>query len=186
MADKPEGAPPPAILGALCLLAALIALLAAPVLGGLSGMSDSPSNMEFAPDDPVPLAAHRAVVVESANYGTELADCTVTGPGGFDDWVGYEYDDFTFHTKAAGNYHISCKGGNVSVQNDASGNPAAAVQQQKGNGLTFGLRVAAGVLAVAGVGLLGFAAVLTSRATKQTLAEREAGEEAAGASDDSH
>lgn len=138
--------------GLLCLMIGVVFAMLAPVIGGLSGLTDSPSDANFSASQPIPLGAHRKVAFDLRTPtvdGTQT--CKVTGPDQFsftDDSVD---DAGKFTTKSKGDYYIACDGSNVIVRNDAGGHPAVDIQEQHGKTTTKVLFVMAGIFFVLGI-----------------------------------
>lgn len=150
-------------LGLVGLLAAVLMVFLAPVVGGLNSSPRSYEGVRLEPGASVPLSANRDVALDSGDGSVRMGNCLITGPGKWLRQIIGASATSSFDTGPAGDYKVTCQGGAVEVGSETVG--------RRMNGLKADLerRGTITVLSVAAVvGLLSLGVLIASlRANNQ-------------------
>jgi hypothetical protein len=141
-------------LGLVGLFVALIVGMAAPVIGGLDSSSHGYERVRLEPGASLPLSGDAQVVLDSGDGQTRIGDCSIAGPGAWDRQIIAAGKTTDIRTGPDGSYRITCQGGAVEVENNASGDSIADPKENQGHRITIALLVVAGLIGVAGLGVL--------------------------------
>lgn len=140
--------------GTIGLFVAVVVGVLAPVFGGLDRPSASRESVRLEPGASVLLVAHHEVTLDSGDGATAIRGCAIAGPRGWYHSVAAMGSTAAFRTGPEGDYKITCQGGAVQVENDSGGQPATVGTDHSGHHLTAAALVAAGVIALASLGVL--------------------------------
>lgn len=146
--------------GGLIVLAILIGLIGTPI-AMLSGLTVSDGPISLSSRSSFPLKAHHTVHL-SGYTDENVVVCTAEGPDGHtysSKAVFVDHDNFfkaSLTTGPKGDYHLDCGADNayVEVENDAAGDPAAAIADEHSTRNVIIVWVLAAATAAVGIGVL--------------------------------